>query len=103
MVKVLKLSYLICYTVSKDTGINLLGYKGWYQIPTGVSLHIKAYTFNEVYLLAGILHYNFNLNCNVQNHKNTPVINIKAIFIPLFKIKTLVYPYFHPSMTYKLI
>ncbi len=68
---------------------------------SGFYLHTKAYTFNEAYLLAGILHYNLNLYCSVQNHKNTPVINIKAKSMPLFK--ALVLPYFHPSMTYKLI
>lgn len=68
---------------------------------SGFYLHTKAYTFNEAYLLAGILHYNLNLNCSVQNYKNTPVINIKAESMPLFR--ALVLPYFHPSMTYKLI
>jgi hypothetical protein len=68
---------------------------------SGFYLHTKAYTFKEVYLLVGILHYNFNLNCTVQTHKNTPVINIKAESMPLFR--ALVLPYFHPSMTYKLI
>jgi LAGLIDADG DNA endonuclease family len=68
---------------------------------SGFYFHTKAYTFNEAYLLAGILHYNFNLNCSVQNHKNTPVINIKAESMSRFK--SLVLPHFHPSMTYKLI
>lgn len=67
----------------------------------GSPFHTKAYTFKEVYLLVGILHYNFNLSCTVQNHKNTPVINIKAESMPRFR--ALVLPYFHPSMTYKLI
>lgn len=67
---------------------------------SGFYLHTKAYSFNEAYLLAGILHYNFKLDCSVQNHKNTPVINIKAKSMPLFR--AIVLPYFHPSMTYKL-
>jgi hypothetical protein len=68
---------------------------------SGFYQHTKAYTFNEAYLLASMLHYNFNLDCSVQNHKNTPVINIKAKSMPLFR--ALVLPYFHPTMTYKLI
>jgi hypothetical protein len=68
---------------------------------SGFYLHTKAYTFKEAYLLAGTLRCSFNLKCSVQNHKNTPVINIKAESMPLFR--ALVRPYFHPSMTYKLI
>lgn len=67
---------------------------------SGFYFHTKAYTFYEAYLLAGILHYNFNLICSVQNHGNTPVINIRAESMPLFR--KLVLPHFHPSMTYKL-
>jgi hypothetical protein len=67
---------------------------------SGRCLQATAYSFNEAYLLAGILHYNFNLDCSVQNHKNTPVINIKAKSMPLFRV--IVIPYFHSNMTYKL-
>jgi len=67
---------------------------------SGFYFHTKAYTFNEAYLLAGILHYNFNLICSVQNHSNMPVINIKAESMPIFR--RIVLPHFHPIMTYKL-
>ena len=68
---------------------------------SGFYFHTKAYTFSEAYLLAGILHYKFNLICSVQNHKNTPVINIRAESMPLFR--SIVFPHFHPSMSYKLL
>jgi hypothetical protein len=68
---------------------------------SGFYLHTKGFTFAEVYLLAGMLHYTFDLHCTVQNHKGMPVIHITARSMPLFV--SIVQPHFHKSMYYKLI
>lgn len=67
---------------------------------TGFYLHTKGFTFSEVYLVVGMLHYQFSLNCSVQNHEGRPVIYIKKD--SMNKFKNLVLPHFHPSMLYKL-
>lgn len=68
---------------------------------SGFYLHTKSFTFQEVYKLRRILHYNFNLYCTVQNHTNIPVIYITSASIKNFT--KLVKPYFHSSIIYKLI
>ena len=68
---------------------------------SGIYLHTKGFTFLEVYRLVAILHYRFLLDCSVQDHDNKPVIYIKAKSMNLFI--SLVQPYFHSSMMYKLI
>lgn len=72
------------------------------EIPKGYAfnLHTEGYSIDEVYLLAGMLHYRFNLHCTVQNNKRGPRLYIRAKSLQLFK--RLVSPYFHPSMLYKL-
>ncbi len=67
---------------------------------TGFYLHTKGFTFAEVYLLVGMLHYNFGLVCTVQNHSKQPVIFITAASMPLFI--SLVKPHFHSTMMYKI-
>jgi hypothetical protein len=47
-----------------------------------------------------MLHYCFNLNVTVQNHENRPVIYIRAK--DMLKFKSLIIPYIHPTMLYKL-
>ena len=65
-----------------------------------IYLHTKGFDFESVYYVAGILHYNFGLYSTVQNHKNRPVLYIKAKsknnFINIIK------PYIHESFLYKL-
>lgn len=68
---------------------------------TGFYLHTKGFTHKEVYLLAGTMHYNFNLHCTVQNHKGNPVIHIAARSLKDFT--AIVKPHFHKDMYYKLI
>lgn len=67
---------------------------------SGFYLHTKAFSFQETWKLAGMLHYQFGLVCTVQNHKNQPVIYITAQSMKLFV--SIVRPHFHPSMMYKL-
>jgi hypothetical protein len=66
---------------------------------SGFYLHTKGFTFEEVYLLAGMLHYQFGLFCTVQSHDRKPVLYITAQSMPRFK--ELVLPHFHSSMMYK--
>ncbi len=73
---------------------------GSYEL-SGVSFHIQGFTLNDVYKLAGMLHYTFGLKCSIHYKKNNKgVIYIKAKSMPLFK--SLVIPFMHPSMLYKL-
>jgi len=67
---------------------------------SGFYLHTKGFTFLEVSQLVAMLHYKFTLMCSVQNHEGRPVIYIKAKSMNHFR--SLVLPYFHPSMMYKL-
>lgn len=67
---------------------------------SGFYLHTKGFSYKDVYLLAGILHYKFNIFVTVQNHENRPVIYIKAESKK--KFFSLIKPYFHKSMLYKL-
>lgn len=66
----------------------------------GFRTYTNSFTFQEVYKLAGILHYKFNLHCTVQNANGKPVINIRMKSMPLFI--ELVKPHFEKSMLYKL-
>ena len=66
----------------------------------GLVFTTKGFSFLDVYKLAGMLHYLFNLNISVQSHEKRPVLYIKADSVNHFK--ALVIPYMHPSMHYKL-
>ena len=63
----------------------------------------NSYTLQEVELLSSVLKDKFNLDCTLQKYstnKNQYRVNIRTKSVPLFK--TLVSPYFHDSMRYKL-
>jgi len=79
--------------LAMDDGAKTTGGSGFY-------LHTKGFTFKEAYLLAGIMHYKFGLFCTVQNHDNRPVIYIRSKSKSQFI--TIVYPYFHHTLLYKL-
>lgn len=66
----------------------------------GFYLHTSGFTFNDVYLLAGMLHYQFGLICTVQNKQGKPVLYITNKSISLFR--SLVMPHMHYSMLYKI-
>ena len=67
---------------------------------SGYYFHTKGFTFLDVYRLAGMLHYKFNLSITVQSHENRPVIYIKSEY--RLQFKSLIEKYMHPSMMYKL-
>lgn len=65
----------------------------------GVCTH--NFTPTEVYRLAGLLHYKFNLQCSVHTvNKTSKIIYIKAESIPLFR--SIVAPHFVGCIKYKL-
>lgn len=41
-------------------------------------LHTKGFNFNDSYLLAGMLHYQFSLKCTVKNNKEHPFLYITS-------------------------
>jgi hypothetical protein len=43
-----------------------------------VFLYTNRFTFDDVYKLAGMLHYKFGLNVSVHNKANRPVIYLKT-------------------------
>lgn len=67
---------------------------------TGFLLHTEGFTHNEVYMLCGMLHYQFSLVCTAQKHGNGLMIYITTSSMPLFR--ELVLPHFHPGFYYKL-
>ena len=68
--------------------------------PSGLYFHTEAFTFNECYLLASMLHYRFGLFTTIQIHEGKPMIKIASKSMPLFR--SIVTPYFHNSMLYKI-
>ena len=58
----------------------------------------EGFNFNENYLLAAMLHYQFGLYTTVEQSK--PRIRIRSKSMPLFI--SIVTPHFHHSMKYKL-
>jgi LAGLIDADG DNA endonuclease family/Cytochrome C oxidase subunit II, transmembrane domain len=68
---------------------------------TGFYLHTEGFTYQEVFLLIGMLHYQFGLCSTVQKHAGQPMIYITANSMP--KFRALVAPHFHPTMMYKLL
>lgn len=73
---------------------------GWTK--PGVRISTYSFTYKEVELLCSILISKYDLECTIQHQKE---INKYAIYIKgseIEKLKTLVLPYFHESMHYKL-
>jgi len=63
----------------------------------------NSYTLQEVEFLSSVLKDKFNLDCTIQKYnkdKNQYRISIRIKSVPLFK--SIVSPYFHDSMKYKL-
>lgn len=66
----------------------------------GFILNTYSFTIDEVNMLSTVLLNNFNLKITIQIKKNGPVLYISSKSMDLFR--TLVRPYFHNSMLYKL-
>ena len=54
----------------------------WQQ--NGFVYNVQSFTFNEAYLLAGMLHYLYDLECSVWNDNSKPRLYIKAKSISSF-------------------
>jgi len=66
----------------------------------GSGFHFNSFILKEVKLLSDILLNKYNLINTIQSHKNGYRLYISSKSMELFK--TLVKPYFHSSMMYKL-
>jgi hypothetical protein len=72
------------------------------KISSGFHLCTNSYTFSEVQLLIKVLKLNFDLNCTYHTQrKDQYLIYIKTNSMNRFR--SIVSPYFHESMMYKLI
>ena len=60
---------------------------------SGFYLHIKGFNFNEIYLLAGILHCKFDITCTIQNQESRPVLYI--VYKNTKKFIVIKYPYIY--------
>ena len=72
-----------------------------YNILTGTQ-GTDSYTFAEIQLLIKILKENFDLNCT-YNKRGKDGYRIYIMTDSMDKFRSLVTPYFHESMMYKLI
>lgn len=71
------------------------------KIESGFLKNINFFTLSEVKLLINVLNQNFDLNCTYYNKgKESYRICIKTE--SMIKFISLVTPYFHESMVYKL-
>jgi hypothetical protein len=59
-----------------SSSISLLGYDDGSLQRYGLKLYTEGYSFEDVYKLAGLMHYNFGLFCTVQTKEGKPVIYI---------------------------
>lgn len=65
--------------------------------PSGIVIHTENYTWIEVYKLAGLFHYLFNIEATVQNHNGQPMLYIKSKSIN--RLRELVIPYILPMFS----
>jgi hypothetical protein len=71
------------------------------KLGNGFKFSTNSYTFEEVQLLVNVLKNNFDLDCSIHNFgKDQFTIFIKQNSMD--KFRSLVTPYFHTSMLYKL-
>jgi F-type H+-transporting ATPase subunit a len=66
----------------------------------GFNFNTQSFTLKETVLLLNILNIKYGLNCTIYFDRKKPVLHIKSNSMSAFR--TLVTPYFHPSMLYKL-
>lgn len=71
------------------------------KIESGFHLNTNSFTLSDVQLLIKVLKENFDLNCTYHNKgRNQYLIYIRTE--SMIKFRSLVSPYFHESMMYKL-
>jgi hypothetical protein len=70
-------------------------------IPSGLQLCTDSYLLQDVVRLMNVLIIKYRLECRLQySTKRQPRIYIRQRSMPL--LRSIVIPYFHPSMRYKL-
>jgi hypothetical protein len=67
---------------------------------SGFRLNTQGFTVPDCELLCYVLKVKFDLNCTIHKNKGKPVIYIRVDSMERFR--SLVSPYFHDSMLYKL-
>lgn len=66
----------------------------------GIYLQTQSFTLKECAFIISVLNYKFNLICNIHMQRNQPTIYISSNSIKILKPK--IFPFFLPSMYYKL-
>jgi len=73
--------------------------------PHGLSICTNSYTLPDVIRLMNVLMIRYGLECKLRIKKKNRIIEhmiyIRQRSMPL--LRTIVTPYFHPSMLYKLV
>ena len=68
---------------------------------TGIIICTDSLTLNECFRLMSVIEIKFGIQCRIRGiNSNKYRIYIRAVSIP--QVRSLVIPYFHPSMLYKL-
>lgn len=66
----------------------------------GLTLSTESFSINDTVKLLNVLMIKYRLDCNLRKHGTSYTIYIKEKSLPL--LRTLVQPYMHSSMLYKL-
>jgi hypothetical protein len=72
-----------------------------YKLKTGLSICTNSYTIKDTVRLMNVLMIRYNLNCSLHiKNKIEPIIYIRTKSMPL--LRSIVLPYMHSSMLYKI-
>ena len=66
----------------------------------GFTFNTQSFTLQQAVLLLNVLHVKFGLDCTIYFDRGKPLVHVRSNSMNIFR--ALVYPYFHPSMLYKL-
>lgn len=66
----------------------------------GLTFNTQSFTLQQAVLLLNILSVKFGLDCTIYFDRGKPMVHVNYKSMNTFR--ALVYPYFHPSMLYKL-
>ena len=99
-IKVIPIEYLLLHLYSKALAYWIID-DGSKSTNGGIRLHTESYTWVEVYKLAGLFHYLFDIKCSVQKTNNSrPLLYIHKSSIN--KLRHLVVPHILPMFRYKI-
>lgn len=66
----------------------------------GFTFNTQSFTLQQAVLLLNVLNIKFGLDCTIYYDREKPIVHVKSNSMNTFR--AIVYPYFHPSMLYKL-